>query len=884
MRIFRRTTNVLPSAAAASARWAEAATPLAVALMLFCAVAGTPRLARAAAESTPPPGPAAGTSPRNAANAAPRAGAASAAADAQTRASSGAPTTAASAAVQASPLARTPSAAASPAVDERAGVLNFLGETIAWYRHFTTEARLATEPAEMLFVEDDRQRALEVVKLAFQYARAAAALLKSEKPSIGSATTTAAGGLQKNETAAVPGLVGLMARAEQLQNNLNQLKQQAEQLKAQIAAAKAARRAAFVRQLAVLQSQIELAQSRLDSYNALIQFESTTVLAGTQGTGLSSQIDALERSVPELNAPAKAAAPAARAIPPIAVSTTTNNPVEPGTATDDNGLLGVIESLFRLSGEDGALSDRINETRRLSGFNSTARAPLVARLRELNARADALAAEPAGDDLAANLARKQQFDDLIKRHKMITDALVPLAKQDVVLQLYVASLQQWSATIDERSDSLLRRLVLRLAGLAIVLLLIFIGAYIWRRLTFRYVQDLRRRRQLLQLRKLTVALVVFLVLLFDFASQLGTLATVMGLAAAGVALALQNVILSFAGYFFVTGRYGIRVGDRIQIAGISGDVIDIGLFKLALMELVGDGYSSQPTGRVVVFPNSIIFQSNGNFFKQAPGTSFVWNEFRLTLSPECDYRLAEKRLLEVVEDVYARYRDTVLRQYGDLERDLSMKFESPRPQSRLRLGPNGIELTIRYPADTRYAVQVADEISRRALDAIRQEPALSLAMPGTPNLMPLVAPLPPVAEAPEQSPPAAADGRDTPRQSEATMVPAGAEVIVEPRTAEIRCRRVHPTRPERIASATGSNRNCYTNRGVSSSSGARASARLISHRPAMRSTNETVAPTIRGIPTAGSIHHHRFTTLSVREFSTLVSSGAVPAWCTKFPT
>jgi small-conductance mechanosensitive channel len=258
----------------------------------------------------------------------------------------------------------------------------------------------------------------------------------------------------------------------------------------------------------------------------------------------------------------------------------------------------------------------------------------------------------------------------------------------------------------------------------------------------------------------------------------------MGFTAVGIALALQNVILSFAGYFFVTGRYGIRVGDRIQIAGISGDVIDIGLFKLALMELVGDGNSRQPTGRVVVFPNSIVFQVNGNFFKQTPGTNFVWNEFRLTLSPECDYRIAEKRLLEVVEDVYARYRDTVERQYLDLERDLSMKFESPRPQSRLRLGANGIELTIRYPADTRYAVQVADEISRRALDAIMQDPALTLSMPGTPNLAPLISPKPAVAEASEPSPCAAADGRAASRESEAAMVPAGAEVVVEPPASE----------------------------------------------------------------------------------------------------
>ena len=118
---------------------------------------------------------------------------------------------------------------------------------------------------------------------------------------------------------------------------------------------------------------------------------------------------------------------------------------------------------------------------------------------------------------------------------------------------------------------------------------------------------------------------------------------------------------------------------------------------------------------------------------------------------------------------------------ADLERDLSMKFESPRPQSRLRLGPNGIELTIRYPADTRYAVQVADEISRRALDAIAQDPALSLSMPGTPNLSPLARPQPPIVEAAEPE----SGGEAT---AASAMVPAGAEVTVQPPSNDPPCR------------------------------------------------------------------------------------------------
>ena len=735
MRPLRQPTAA--STTAAPARRAAAAVVLA---LMVCLGAGATRGAWAAAENPPPPThPAAAT-----AGAAP------------------------SAAAQPSPLAK-PQPTAAAQTDERVGVVDFLGEMIAWYRQLDTEERLAIEPAESLFVDDDRQMALQVARLAFQYARAKAALLKSEKAPVASSDQASVGGAPgKAGTVGLPGLSGLAAKT---QDNLKQLTLQAEQLKAESASAKAARRPALARQLATVQSQIELAQSRLDSYGAILQFQTTAISAGTQSAGLAGQIDALERGLPQLNASAKGAAPAAAAqgAPPVAAAV--RSLPEPATASD-SGLLGAIEALFRLGREESALDGRIDDTGHLAALTNAARAPLIARLRDLNARADALAAQSGGDDLAANRARKQEFDRLIARHKTITDALIPLSKQGVVLQLYVANLQRWKGSVRQRSDNQLHLLVVRLSALGVVLLAVFVGAFIWRSLTFRYVQDLRRRRQLLQLRKLTVALVVGLVLLFDFASQLGTLATVMGLAAAGVALALQNVILSFAGYFFVTGRYGIRVGDRIQISGISGDVIDVGLFKLTLMELVGDGNSRQPTGRVVVFPNSIVFQTNGNFFKQAPGTNFVWNEFRLTLSPECDYRLAEKRLLEVVEDVYARYRDTVQRQYSDLERDLSMKFESPRPQSRLRLGPNGIELTIRYPADTRYAVQVADEISRRALDAITQDPALSLSMPGTPNLSPLARPQPPIVEAaePESGGEAAAGS---------TMVPAGVEVTVQ---------------------------------------------------------------------------------------------------------
>jgi len=621
-------------------------------------------------------------------------------------------------------VSKPPVSLAQP-IDERAVTLGFLSQTVAWYQQAVGEETLAAEPAETIFASDDRQMALQALQLAFQYGRAQAALLNAEKtaPTIQGGAAGAPGAAVSE----VPGLSALIVGRNKAQEGLQELQAQADALKAAIARAPRREQDKLGRELEVVKSRLELARSRVDSFNAIVEFESTASTSGSQVSGLSGQIDQLEGSVPQLATQAK--------------PQQNSSAAQTASAPSDAGLLGAVEAVLRLQREQETLEGRIAETRSLSSAIDAARAPLITRLRAVNARADEVASHSGAGDVAANRQRQEEFAGLIKRHQVIVDAVLPLTKQGVVLQFYVSDLQRWEAAVEQHSDSETRRVIIRLAVLGFLLIAVFVTAAIWRVLTFRYVQDLRRRRQLLQLRKLTVALVVVLVLLFGFANQLGTLATVMGLAAAGIALALQNVILSFAGYFFVTGRYGIKAGDRIQLAGISGDVIEVGLFKLALMELTGGGSTHQPTGRVVVFPNSIIFQSNGNFFKQAPGTNFVWNELKLMLAPECDYRLVEKRLVEVVENVYARYRDTVQRQHCDLERDLSLQLEPPRPQSRIRLGQNGIELTIRYPADTRHAVQIADEISWRVLDAIAQEPALRFAVPpGTSNLLSVEAP------------------------------------------------------------------------------------------------------------------------------------------------
>ena len=224
---------------------------------------------------------------------------------------------------------------------------------------------------------------------------------------------------------------------------------------------------------------------------------------------------------------------------------------------------------------------------------------------------------------------------------------------------------------------------------------------------------------------------------FALVSEIGSLATFVGLITAGIAVALQNVILAIAGYFFLIGKYGVRVGDRVQIASVSGIVVDIGLVRLHLMELSSPETGRQATGRVVVFSNAVVFQAGASFFKQIPGTSFTWHELTLTLATETDYHLAEGRMLRAVQAVYERYRARMERQHAAMQENLNVEVALPRPHTRLRLTQTGLEVVIRFPAELDNSADIDDAVARELLHAIEQSPRLRLVGSGTPTIQPV---------------------------------------------------------------------------------------------------------------------------------------------------
>ncbi len=609
-----------------------------------------------------------------------------------------------------SPASRTASAAGSP--PDAQTVISYLSDVISWYGHLSVEAQLVRDPDETLFFADDRQIAGEVLRLGFDYARKQARFIAKTNPNAGVAAGSA------GSAADAAGLGNVTQTYQALDAAANAIRTRIKNLQAQLAKAPARQRAAIASEIQESQSELDLKQERVNTLKALAQFKSGSSSPDQSG-GLAAQIDELEHSISDSSAKRPTALPA---------ETTFVARAEP------TGIFGLTTELIALSSKLDALDQNRTLAQALARRATGVRQSTISLIAGLNARGNALSQGTGTADVATLKDRTKSFESLLEEYQLARDAALPLSKQIVLLGIYTNKVDRWRTAIEQRWKKEFRSLVIRMIGLGAAFVLIFLGAMAWRWITNRYVTDIRRRGQVMAARRLVLGLIVLIVVLINFSDEIGSAATVVGFAAAGIAVALQNVILSIAGYFFLIGRFGIKAGDRVQIGGVTGDVIDIGLVKLSLMELGGTGTHHEPTGRVVVFSNAIVFQPSGNFFKQAPGTSFVWNEVRLTLAPNIDYRLAEKRLLEVVDEVFARYRDRVMRDYRHLERDLNVMLETPKPQSRLYLSKAGLEIVIRYPAETYSAPQITDEISRRVLDAIDREPSLRMAPQGTANI------------------------------------------------------------------------------------------------------------------------------------------------------
>ena len=585
-----------------------------------------------------------------------------------------------------------------------AEVIQMLDATVDWYRTLGIQQQIADEPSDLLSLAENRQIANQVVGLAFDVARASADQLVEGPPD-------AAAGNQASASAQT-----LAARQQKLDSQAVSIQNEMDSMRAKLAAAPKNSKPALQAKIAELQGELDLIGAKKSMIGSIV-----TAVNGSDAKNVSSlrsQIDAMAVALPNASSSSTPGTTAPTAQHPAGGAPSPAPGVAAPAAASRFGIWDEAANVFKLSEKISSIDAIDHRTAALQTALSQLQSNLVTQLRALSARGDALMAQADTDNNAVLGVTRDQLDALANQFKQASVLFVPLRKQAALLDQYRRNLKNWRDAAKDQSRSALKSLGIRAGVLALILGAVFALAELWHRGVLKYVQDSRRRYQLLLLRRIALWTLVVIIIGFTFASELGSIVTFAGLITAGLAVAMQSVLVSIVGYFFLIGKYGIRVGDRVQIGEVSGEIIELGMVRMYLMELAGRG-SSVPTGRVAAFPNSVVFQVTTGLFKQIPGVSFAWHDITLALPAEGDYESAKQKLFAAANEVLAEYREEIQRQTRELQRTtLSSAGGDALPTVQLSYSAKGVDAHVRYPVQLAHAAEIDERMSRALLQVI----------------------------------------------------------------------------------------------------------------------------------------------------------------------
>jgi small-conductance mechanosensitive channel len=602
--------------------------------------------------------------------------------------------------------ADAPEPAAAPASESRAvmtgdQVVEILDETVDWYRTLGAQQQAATQPSDLLILYANRQTADKVVALAFEIARANAELLSSE-----------AGVKQEADDAASSQSLGRLRK--RLEERRTSLQAEIESTRRQLASAPKAEQATLQSRISVLQGQLDLVNARRNMVSNMSQFASETDTTGFGANALKAHIDAIAASIP---ASSGAPAPVASTATATAEAASSATP-SASSSLSRFGIWDLAATVFRLSSKASTIEQIDQRTAELEETFKKIRTPPLDQLKRLADRGDQLQAQAESGENPNLRGMRDQYDTLAWLFQQTSAIVTPLSKAGVLLAQYRRNLDNWRVATERQYRDALKALGLRVLLFAGLLALVFGLAHLWRRAVYRYVHEARRRSRLLLLQKIVLWGLVVTIAASTFATELSSLATFAGLITAGLAVAMQSVLVSIVGYFFLIGRYGIRVGDRVQIGTVTGEVIEMGLVRLHLMELSGEGQMA-PTGRVVAFANSIIFQASGGLFKQIPGVNLAWHEVTFNLPTGADYAALKDEMVQAVTRVIADYHEDIVRQTREIQKAASSHDTGdPQPSVQLRFSAASVDAIVRYPVQLSQAAEIDERVSRELLNVI----------------------------------------------------------------------------------------------------------------------------------------------------------------------
>jgi small-conductance mechanosensitive channel len=249
------------------------------------------------------------------------------------------------------------------------------------------------------------------------------------------------------------------------------------------------------------------------------------------------------------------------------------------------------------------------------------------------------------------------------------------------------------------------------------------------RITRRRIDDSKRLYHFNRAIAVTANLVMIILIGNIWLEGIGSLTTFLGLASAGVAIAMHDTIANIAGWLFIVARKPFSVGDRIQIGETAGDVIDIRIFQFSMIEIGNWVDADQSTGRIVHVPNSkVLREPLANY---QIGFEYIWNEIPVLITFESDWKKAKRMLADIATDKAQYLSDGAQQQIKQAAQKYLIYYNTLTPTVYTSVRASGVLLTIRYLVKPRQRRSTEQQIWEAILEMFANEPTIDLAYPTT---------------------------------------------------------------------------------------------------------------------------------------------------------
>ena len=305
---------------------------------------------------------------------------------------------------------------------------------------------------------------------------------------------------------------------------------------------------------------------------------------------------------------------------------------------------------------------------------------------------------------------------LTKSRSQDQKALATFDKR-VVDQTQLAGVyERWTGIVAAQQREVLNH---ALRGIAIILVIVLIGLFFdgWmERLLGKMSMDRRQVETLRTVTRVAVQIVAVLFILLVILGPPTQLGTFLGLAGAGLTVALKDFIVGFLGWFVLMGKNGIRLGDWVEINGVTGEVVELGMFHTVLLETGNWTDSGHPTGRRVTFTNS--FAIENHYFNFSTSGQWLWDELQVVLPIGLDpYPIVDairKKVLEATSESARQAEE----EWKTAARSRNGSTVSAAPAINVKPVIGGVEIAVRYVAKATERYQLRAKLYQAAVDLL----------------------------------------------------------------------------------------------------------------------------------------------------------------------